>query len=91
MILLMVCMCFFMSASCVFAGDSIQSENIGLADADDFEIDLDVEDNFDVDTSAEVGVLGLGSGLGETYSDNVTENVAELFVDSGTDNRVPDT
>lgn len=79
MILFMVCMCFFMSASCVFADDSIQSENIDLADADDFEIDLDVEDNFDVDT------------LGETYSDNVTENVAVLFGDFGTDNRVPDT
>ena len=91
-ILLLLCICFFMTASCAFAADSAQLEDIGLADAEDFEIDFDVETDFGADECVEADIVKLGSGLEETYAlENESENDVEVAADGGAENTVPAT
>lgn len=90
MILMIVCICFFISASCVFAADSIQSDDVGLADADDNGIDLDVEQDLGVDENDELNGLELGCGLKENNADDASGEVPDAEV-LGLDNGLGET
>ena len=78
MILLIVCVCFFMSVSSAFAADLNPAENNTISEAQDFEIDLAVEEiNTD---SNRLGVSTTDADkLNLANTDNVTGNTAGLL------------
>ena len=81
MILLIVCICFFMSASSAFAADLNQAGNNTISDAQDFETNLAVEEvNVDSDLNSYIGVSAIDEDqLNLAIADNVTGNTAGLL------------
>ncbi len=92
MILLIVCICFFISVSGAFAADLNHTADNTIAEAQDFKIDLAVEEiNVDSNLSSYIGVNAIDAKqLNMTNTDNVAANTAGVLkeMDSGS---FPDT
>ena len=83
MILLIVCICFFMTVSCAFAADSNQDTGCVLADVQDCEMNVEA-DSAESGDEVSLGVqLASEMNVDETSSmENITGNTVEVFSES---------